>query len=143
MRLPNQTIAAISEAMAISFHPDPGTILICDFSTGFQPPEMVKIRPVVVISPRRRVGSALTVVPLSSVPPVPLEPWHYLLPPGSYPPARSDMWAKCDMVTTVSPARLDRVKTKINGDRVYQVFRLPDPGLDAIRAAVKAALGLA
>jgi hypothetical protein len=30
--------------------------VICDFSTGFRPPETVKIRPVVVIviSPRRR-----------------------------------------------------------------------------------------
>lgn len=27
--------------MAIQFHPDPGTVLICDF-TGFREPEMVK-----------------------------------------------------------------------------------------------------
>ena len=40
--------------MPITFHPHPGTVLICDFFTGFQPPEMVKRRHVVVVSPRRR-----------------------------------------------------------------------------------------
>ena len=36
--------------MPITFHPSPGTVLICDFTTGFQPPEMVKRRHVVVVS---------------------------------------------------------------------------------------------
>jgi uncharacterized protein YifN (PemK superfamily) len=42
----------------LKFHPEPGTILICDYSTGFKKPEMVKKRPVVTISPRlkRRDG---------------------------------------------------------------------------------------
>lgn len=44
-------------------------VLICDFTTGFQAPEMVKKRPVVVVSPRRRIGQVCTVVPLSSVAP--------------------------------------------------------------------------
>jgi hypothetical protein len=26
--------------MALTFHPPQGTIVICDFSTGFQPPEL-------------------------------------------------------------------------------------------------------
>ena len=41
---------------------------MCDFDTGFKAPEMVKKRPVVVISPRRRRSSAqfYTVVPLST-----------------------------------------------------------------------------
>ena len=30
--------------MPITFHPHAGVVLICDFSTGFQPPEMVKRR---------------------------------------------------------------------------------------------------
>ena len=37
--------------MPIKEHPPAGTILICDFETDFKLPEMVKIRPVVVVSP--------------------------------------------------------------------------------------------
>jgi hypothetical protein len=29
--------------MPLTFHPKPGTIVICDYSTGFRPPEMVKV----------------------------------------------------------------------------------------------------
>jgi mRNA interferase MazF len=31
--------------MPLKFHPEPGTILICDYTTGFIAPEMVKRRP--------------------------------------------------------------------------------------------------
>ncbi|HEY1931692.1 MAG TPA: type II toxin-antitoxin system PemK/MazF family toxin [Acetobacteraceae bacterium] len=128
--------------MPLTFHPGPGAIAICDFSRGFQPPEMVKVRPVVVISPRRRSGQLVTVVPLSSTAPVPVDPWHYNLPPGAYPPARGPIWAKCDMVTTVALERLDRVKTSVDGRRVYRTFQLADADLAAILAGVRAALGL-
>lgn len=103
---------------------------------------MVKVRPVVVISPRRRSGQLVTVVPLSSTAPVPVDPWHYNLPPGAYPPARGPIWAKCDMVTTVALERLDRVKTSVDGRRVYRTFQLADADLAAILAGVRAALGL-
>jgi uncharacterized protein YifN (PemK superfamily) len=127
----------------LTFHPGPGAIVICDFTTGFQPPEMVKARPVVVISPRRRTGKLATVVPLSSTAPDPVEPWHYCLPAGIYPPARAPMWAKCDMVATVALGRLDRIKTRDRaGNRTYQVFQIPASDLAAILAGVKAALGL-
>jgi len=126
----------------LTFHPDRGTILICDFSTGFRPPEMVKVRPVVVISPRRRRGSGLvTVVPLSSTPPEPPEPWHYGLPAGVYPPARAPMWAKCDMVATVALDRLDRIKTRdARGNRSYQVYQIGEHHLQAVLKCVRAAL---
>ena len=130
--------------MALAFHPPPGAIVICDFTTGFQPPEMVKVRPVVVISPRRRTGQLVTVVPLSSTPPVISEPWHHQIAPGAYPPARGPMWAKCDMVQTVALARLDRVRTRAaDGRRVYLMPLLGGPEMAAILAAVKAALGIA
>jgi len=44
--------------LALQFSPAPGAIVICDYSTGFRPPEMVKVRPVVVISPRRRTSNS-------------------------------------------------------------------------------------
>jgi mRNA interferase MazF len=126
----------------LTFHPDPGTIVICDFSEGFRPPEMVKVRPVVVISPRRRSIQLVTVVPLSSSAPIPVQPWHIQLPDGTYPPARGVIWAKCDMLATVGFVRLDRVKTQLQGRRVYQTFQLGDAEFAAILAGVRAALGL-
>jgi uncharacterized protein YifN (PemK superfamily) len=129
--------------MPLNFHPASGAIVICDFSTGFQPPEMVKVRPVVVISPRRRTGQLATVVPLSSTPPAVFESWHYAIPAGAYPPARGPMWAKCDVVATVALARLDRIKTRDRaGNRVYQIFQLGPVEMAALQAAVKAGLGL-
>lgn len=129
--------------MPLNFHPSPGTIAICDYSTGFIAPEMVKARPVVVLSPRRRSSQLVTVVPLSSTEPMPVEPWHVLLPPTAYPPARGPMWVKADMIATVALTRLDRVKVKLpSGARSYQTFQVDAACLAAIRVAAKAALGL-
>ena len=56
--------------MAIKYPVAPGTLLLCDYALGgFKEPEMVKRRPVIVISPRLRHRDHLcTVVPLSSKP---------------------------------------------------------------------------
>ena len=52
--------------MPISFPVAPGTVLLCDYSSGFRPPEMAKRRPSVVISLRLPHRNGLcTVVPLS------------------------------------------------------------------------------
>ena len=52
--------------MAIGEHPAPGTILICDFKQGFREPEMVKQRPVIVLSPKIGIRAKLcTVVALA------------------------------------------------------------------------------
>ena len=83
---------------------------MCDFRTGFKPPEMVKMRPVVVVSGKRT--GVCTVVPLSATALQPIEPWHHQLSPESSPmPFRSKAtWTKCDVVTTVFLERLDRVQ---------------------------------
>ena len=57
--------------MALKYPPKVGTLWICDFNTGFKPPEMIKRRPVVVISPRRST-ELCTIVPLSTTVPDPL-----------------------------------------------------------------------
>ncbi|WP_350029107.1 type II toxin-antitoxin system PemK/MazF family toxin, partial [Caballeronia sp. GAFFF1] len=55
-------------------------MLMCDFSRGFVPPEMVKKRAVVVISRSETHGRRLcTVVPLSTTAPAPALAWHVLL----------------------------------------------------------------
>jgi len=125
--------------MAITFHPNPGTVLICDFSTGFQPPEMVKRRHVVVMSPRRRHHSGLClVVPFSTVAPEPVEAFHYVIPVGAYPffHPHKDVWAKSDMLTCVAFRRLDRVL--LNGRYVAPSLRPDD--FAAIQLAILAAL---
>ena len=124
--------------MPITFHPHPGTVLIRDFSTGFQPPEMVNRRHVVVVSPRRRHHSCLClVVPFSTVAPHPVEAFHHLIPVGAYSffhPQR-DVWAKGDMLTCVAFRRLDRVL--LNGRYVAPSLQPND--FAAIQRAVLAA----
>ncbi len=127
--------------MPLMYAPKPGTIVICDYATGFKPPEMVKARPVVIVSPRRRTSNLFTVVPLSSVAPQPIEPWHVLMPSSAYPPAAVPLWAKCDMVNTVSRDRLDRVKVRDRrGNRSYTVFHVSPELLADIRTGIRAAL---
>lgn len=113
--------------MALTFHPGPGTILMCDFSSGFKAPEMVKTRPVIVISPKRKRCSKLcTVVAISTVPPTRVENWHYLIPKASMPQIQrfqvNDSWLKGDMIYRVSFERLDLIrigKDRDTGKRLY------------------------
>jgi mRNA interferase MazF len=96
--------------MAIPFHPQLGTIVICDFR-GFVVPEMVKRRPAIVISPNFKQREQLcTIVPLSTTPPNPIMPYHYeltLSDPLLPPPYNSRIqWVKADMFATVSFNRL-------------------------------------
>ena len=95
--------------MSIQFHPEPGTILICDFK-GLNAPEMTKRRPVIVISPRFKHRTKLcTVVPLSTTVPSKIEPYHYKLnitPPLPEPYDANHAWVKADMLYTVAFDRL-------------------------------------
>ena len=128
--------------MPLGFYfPRPGDVLICDYSTGFVPPEMVKHRPVVVVSGRERHGRKLcTIVPLSTTDPFPVEAWHHRLPvviPGW---SAGTSWAKCDMLSTVSFDRLDKPHTKKRTGREYHTVRLLPDDLSAVRRAVLAYL---
>ncbi len=99
-------------AMPITFTPQPGTVLMCDFSSGFVAPEMNKVRHVVVVSPRRRRNAGCCiVVPISTVAPNPVEGYHLRIPANKYSCFKkdTDVWAKGDMVAHVSFQRLDRV----------------------------------
>src|SRR5712664_2111948 len=97
--------------MPINFPPDHGQILMCDFTTGFMRAEMQKIRHCVVVSPKKHKSTCL-IVPLSVLPPNPVESWHYLLPRNSYPcmTQNMDIWAKGDMLTHAAWDRLSRPK---------------------------------
>lgn len=147
MRCHGHPAPANSCYMSLHFFPEPGTVLICDFDTGFKPPEMVKVRPVVTISPRlRRKPTLITVVPLSSTPPSPVMPFHHRLSPESLPErlSKNTTWAKCDMLYTVSMQRLDRVRntTDTAGRRKYIAMQVTEPDLESIQQAVARGLGL-
>jgi uncharacterized protein YifN (PemK superfamily) len=102
-------------------YPSPGQVLICDFGPepgtieppGLMagplgvPPELFKLRPVVVISPGRGLS---TVVPFSTVAPKTPQKYHLCIPAGRYEflDADADSWAKTDLLGTESNLRLDR-----------------------------------
>jgi len=87
--------------MPISFLPPLGTVLLCDYTTGFLPPEMVKTRPVVVVSPRSRrqaIPATQLIVPFSTKAPQMQEAFHVEIPAGAYPFLKGGVssWVKCD-----------------------------------------------
>lgn len=131
--------------MPINFHPKIGTVLICDFDTGFRPPEMVKKRPVVVVS--RSHSQLVTIVPLSTVEPIPFEKYHHEMEADSlpHPLCLKRSWAKCDLVSTVAFWRLDRVKAgkdPASGKRIYVSHVVSAKDLKAIQQAILHVLGL-
>ncbi|MDE0157534.1 MAG: type II toxin-antitoxin system PemK/MazF family toxin [Gammaproteobacteria bacterium] len=131
--------------MALSAYPKPGQLLICDFS-DFVPPEMTKRRPVVVVSRRSRKSLTCTVVPLSSSPPEESQPYHHLMDSASLVGKFSgvETWAKCDMVTTVSINRLDRIRTGRDhqGKRIYSTAHITGEDFLAIKEGMRYWLNL-
>src|ERR1700733_1990102 len=111
---------------------------MCDYTKGFIEPEMQKVRHCVVVSPERRTGICL-VVPLSTVPPQTVQPYHYKIPKGVYQclECGTDIWVKGDMLTHASFARLDRPKE--NG--LFASVHLRTAHLEAVVNAVLAAIG--
>jgi uncharacterized protein YifN (PemK superfamily) len=120
--------------MAITFHPKPGQILICDFSKGFKEPEIVKSnRPVIVLTPpfKGRAG-LVTVVPLGTKEPTEIMPYHCKLPKNCMPQVGlfqdNDSWVKGDLLYTVGFHRLDLIRLgkrdPNTGKRLYYLNRL-------------------
>ena len=136
--------------MALRFVPDQRTILLCNFSLGgFVAPEMVKRRPSIAFSPRLHSRRNLcTVVPLSSKQPE--RPLPYVVElhfddPLSEHFSETVMWAKCDMVATVSLERLDlfRAGRAKDGKRLYSKRKLCLTDFRRVQIGVRSALGLA
>ena len=102
---------------------------MCDFSEGFKEPEMVKVRPVVVVSPKRKHCSGLcTVVAISTVTPNIIENYHYKIPIVSMPQIKrfqsKDSWVKGDMIYRVSFNRLDLIRVgKERGTNKRKYFK--------------------
>lgn len=136
--------------MAMKFHPLPGTVVLCDYDMGgFKPPEMVKMRPAVIVSPRLRHRDWLcAVVPLSgSVDEK--RPLDYVVrldleQPLPEPFPQSIWWAKCDHIATVAFARIElfRTKRQPDGRRQYLQPRLRPDEFGRVRAGILHGLGL-
>lgn len=128
----------------ITFQPKRGQVLMCDF-TFLEVPEMVKRRPVVIVSPRlARDPRLVTIVPLSTMQSD--LPYHPLLDPDSLPPPlkQKPAWAKCDMLYTLSTARLDRVRGKQrkgNPAQWYGKWSVTEKDMRRIHDGVLAAFG--
>ena len=135
--------------MAIKYPVAPGTIVLCDYALGgFREPEMVKRRPAIVVSPRLRHRDHLcTVVPLSSKPNIAVVEYVVelsFLRPLPPPFDNETAWAKCDMLATVSFARLDLFRTQrdSSGKRQYITPKLPEADFKRVQQGILFALGI-
>lgn len=127
--------------MPINFHPHAGTVLVCDFD-GYREPEICKIRPVVVITPRLPYRSGLaTVVPISLLQPKHEEPYVVRLSRNYHPEEEDGLpcWAKCDLVANVRFERLQGFKV---GRRKWETPRMIGEDLKLVRAGVLHGLGM-
>ena len=115
---------------------------MCDFSTGFRPPEMVKVRPVVVVSKRKWNRRTCIVVPCSAVASVCTLRVNAALPQRKYQFLARDSWAKCDCPYTISVKRLSVIRDDDGSAVNSRRTRLDDSDLRRIRKFVGKAIGL-
>ncbi|HEX7326333.1 MAG TPA: type II toxin-antitoxin system PemK/MazF family toxin [Rhodanobacteraceae bacterium] len=134
--------------MALLHHPNIGDVLVCNFPYCLVAPEMIKARPVVVVS-RQLPGRPwlCTIVPLSTTAPHPVQPYHCeVATPGIPAPFDSaTKWAKADMVYTFSLERLARFRCPgrdADNKRRYVTGRVSMDDLAKIKECVKRALSL-
>ena len=112
---------------------------MCDFNHGFKEPEMVKCRPVVILSFRQGL---CTVVPLSTTSPYFIEGYHHKLDPRSLPPIlkeeKVDVWVKADHIITISLERMDRIRNgrDSKGKRQYCTPFVTQEDFKSIKKAV-------
>ena len=102
-----------NELRMLKFQPKIGSVIYCDYS-GFIVPEIIKKRPVIVVSKHKHNSQLLSVVPISTVQPKRIFDYHvemdlqfctlYLSGKRS--------WIKCDMFNVVSLQRLHLVRDK-------------------------------
>ncbi|WP_298952244.1 type II toxin-antitoxin system PemK/MazF family toxin [uncultured Methylobacterium sp.] len=130
--------------MPITFVPQRGQILICDFDMARVPPEMRKVRRVVVVSPRsynarhgQGPGRCLVVPFSASMPPV-VRPSDVPFAAGVYRSLTVPTWAICSSVAALSHARLDRVAA----GRSHLSESLSPQDLARVEDGLRHALGL-
>jgi uncharacterized protein YifN (PemK superfamily) len=133
-------------ATGLTYQPRLQAVVTCDY-TGFVEPEMVKVRSVVVLAKSRTNGRLITVVPLSTTPPDKVLTCHHKLSRNPHPDEDPELevWAKCDMVYTVSLSRVNYYKTKPRrGGRAtyHSTLMTSSDDFRAIQRGTRYALGL-
>lgn len=123
----------------LKFQPKPGTIVMCDFSTGFIVPEMVKKRPVVVVRKSKTNPKLVTIVPISQTEPEEITEVHIEI---ISPLDREKAWIKCDMITTVSIDRLDRFRVRRARTTTWETSDLEDHKFQLVNKSVANYLGI-
>ena len=134
--------------MAILYHVPVGTIVLCNYARGgFVPPEMVKRRPAIVVTPKLAQRDDLCgVLPLSGT--IPEHPVSYVvrleLPePLPEPFDETVWWAKCDVINTVALTRLDLFRVgRDGGKREYLRPRLTPEQIREVRTGMLNGFGL-
>jgi uncharacterized protein YifN (PemK superfamily) len=133
------------ESVPLPFQPKARQIVFCDFR-GYEVPEMVKRRPVVVLAPSPTNRQLVAVVPLSTTQAHRDTQHHVRLGEDILPMAGGKaVWAKCDMIAVVSIARLDFIPLpghRPGAKRQYLRRRIEATRFDQIRIQVADALGL-
>lgn len=130
--------------MGLVYQPRLWTVVQCDFA-GMVVPEMVKKRDVVVIARNKHNSQLVTVVPLSTTAPVRVEDYHHALERNPRPDGdqHTVVWAKCDMIYTVSLSRLEFYYTRTRrGGRQHVAPSLSPTDQAGIMRAVCAALSI-
>lgn len=129
----------------LPYYPHQGEIVVCGFDDASPGAEMVKRRPVVIVSRHETHDRRLcTVVPLSTTAPHPVRSWHHALPHliVSGWQASGPMWAKCDMLATVSFERLNKPYVRTRSGRNYITHKLDPADLAAVLAGIRAYIGV-
>lgn len=125
----------------LNFYPRAGQILVCRFD-GFREPEMVKTRPIIVVSPKLPYRSDIVcVVPISTTAPMHDLPFVVRLSKNYHPKEPDDLpcWAKCDMIMNIGRWRLNGFKID---RRKYATPQASAEDLQAVREGVLYGLGL-
>ncbi|CDM89084.1 type II toxin-antitoxin system PemK/MazF family toxin [Xenorhabdus bovienii] len=128
--------------MGLKYQPRVGSVLMCDFK-GLIVPEIVKIRPVIVIARHRQNNKLVTVIPISTTEPRPVFDHHHELRGNPIPDNEHiRCWAKCDMIMAVSTERLDKIKIRTRKGRDYISPQLSDAEMISIRNSVLCGIGM-
>ncbi len=104
--------------MPLLFQPKPGSVIYCDYN-GFVAPEMIKKRPVIVISKHKHNSKLIAVVPISTTKPDNILDYQIEMDSQfcSIHLSNKKSWVKCDMINVVSLERLNLVRDKKSGLR--------------------------
>ena len=128
----------------LKYQPKPGAIVKCDFK-GYIIPEIVKCRPVVIISTHKSNPKLVAVVPISATAPSAIEYYHHMLDLSiekNLLPYLQNIprWFKCDLVYVVSIERMDRYKNRQTGKR--DTPQVSSRTLKTVKEMVRLANGL-